>query len=115
MIGLLGQKHYSVSNGMKLTPTETELIGRWKVVNGQVRADATCERIQWLTSGYLEKISASGGGWETLFRDPDDGRYWERTYPMSEIQGGDPPSLLALSPEKANAKYGFKEFASSGF
>ena len=98
---------------MKLTPTETELIGRWKVVNGRVQADATCQRIEWLTSSYLEKIAAIGGGWETLFRDPEDGRYWERIYPRSEMQGGGPPSLSALSLEKAYAKYGFTERASS--
>jgi hypothetical protein len=64
-----------MSAAMKLRPTETELIGRWEMADGRVRADATCERIEWLTSSYLEKIAASGGGWETLFRDPDDGRY----------------------------------------
>ena len=82
-------------------------MGRWKIVNGQARADVACERIEWLTSGSLEKIASSN--WETLFRDPDDGRYWERTYPMSEMHGGGPPSLFALSAEKAHAKYRFTE------
>jgi Immunity protein 27 len=99
---------------MKLAPTETELIGRWEMVDGRVRGDTTCQRIEWLTSSYLEKITACGGGWETLFRDPDDGRYWERRYPMGEMQGGGPPSLFLLSAEKANAKYGFTEPADGG-
>jgi hypothetical protein len=88
---------------MKQRPTETELIGRLEMVDGRVRGDATCERIEWLTSRYLEKIAASKnwGEWETLFRDPEDGRYWQRSYPMGEIQGGGPPSLIALSVEKA--------------
>ena len=42
---------------MKLRPTETELIGKWEIVDGQIRRDATCERIEWLTSRYLEKIA----------------------------------------------------------
>jgi Immunity protein 27 len=94
---------------MKLSPTETELIGRSEMVDGLVRADATCQRIEWLTSSYLEKIATSKdwGGWETLFRDLDDGRYWERTYPQSEMHGGGPPRLTALSAEKAHAKYEF--------
>jgi hypothetical protein len=98
---------------MKPSPTQTELMGRWEIVDGRVRADATGERIEWLTSNWLEKIAASkdSGGWETLFRDPDDGRYWERTYPQSEMHGGGPPSLIALSAEKAHAKYGFTESA----
>jgi hypothetical protein len=96
---------------MKLRPTETELIGRWEIVNGQVRPDSTCQRIEWLRSSYLEKITSSN--WETLFRDPGDGRYWEKTYPHGEMQGGGPPSLFALSAEKAYAKYGFTESARS--
>ena len=104
-----------MSAAMKLRPTETELIGRWQIANDRVRADATGERIEWLTTNWLEKIATSkdSGGWETLFRDPGDGRYWERTYPMSEMHGGGPPSLFALSVEKAHAKYGFTERASS--
>ena len=103
-----------MSAATKLSPTETELIGRSEMAEGRARADSTCKRIEWLTSRYLEKITASGGGWETLFRDPDDGRYWERTYPMGEMQGGGPPSLFLLSAEKANAKYRFTEPADGG-
>jgi Immunity protein 27 len=98
---------------MKLKPTETELIGRWEIVNGRVRGDATCEQIEWLTKNHLQKLAVSKqwGGWETLFRDPDDGRYWERIYPMGEMQGGGPPRLIVMSPEKAHAKYNFTESA----
>jgi len=96
---------------MKLSSTETELIGRWEMLDGRVRGDATCERIEWLTSSYLEKIVSSN--WETLFRDTGDGRYWEKTYLQSEMHGGGPPSLFVLSVEKADAKYGFTERASS--
>jgi hypothetical protein len=63
---------------MKLSSTETDLIGSWELVNGEVQADATCKRIEWLTTGRLEKIAA--GNWTILFRDPEDGRYWELTY-----------------------------------
>jgi hypothetical protein len=100
-----------MSDAMKLSPTETELIGRSEMVDGRVRADATCDRTEWLTTSYLEKIAASKnwGEWETLFRDPSDGRYWERTYPESEMQGGGPARLSVLSVEKAHAKYGFTE------
>jgi hypothetical protein len=67
VIGSLGHEHYSMSAAMKLRPTETELIGRWEMVDGRVRADATCERIEWLTTSCLEKIAASKnwGEWET--------------------------------------------------
>jgi len=42
----------------------------------------------------------------TLYRDPDDGRYWERTYPQSELHGGGPPELRVLATEDARQKYG---------
>jgi hypothetical protein len=92
---------------------ETELIGKWEIVDGQVQADATYERIEWLTTNCLEKIAASDGGWDALFRDPSDGRFWERTYPKGEIQGGGPSRLSVLSPEKAHAKYQFRQPARS--
>jgi hypothetical protein len=66
-----------------------------------------CVRIEWLTTGCLEKIAASN--WTILFRDPEDGRYWELTYPKGELQGGGPPRLTVLSPEKAHAKYQLSE------
>ena len=53
VIGLLGYTQYSMSATMKLTPTETELIGGWEMVVGRVRADGTCERM----NGWLEAIS----------------------------------------------------------
>ena len=89
---------------MKLEQTETDLLGKWESVGNRVIADKTCERIKALTSQWLQKIA--GGGWETLYRDPEDGRYWELTYPESHMHGGGPPRLTYLSKEQARAKYG---------
>src|ERR1700740_3069555 len=91
----------------KLKPGEVELVGKWITVNGQVHPDETCERIQWLTAHHLRKVATSKqwGDWETLFEDHDDGRFWERTYPNGEMQGGGPPRLSILNPEQAQVKY----------
>jgi immunity protein 27 of polymorphic toxin system len=89
---------------MKPTPHETELIGHWLVENGRAGSDAICNRIEWLTTHHFRKIA--GGGWETLFQDPDDARYWERTYSQSEMHGGGPPALKCISREEAQNKYG---------
>jgi hypothetical protein len=93
---------------MRLQPEETELVGKWFVLNGQVRGDATYERVQWLAANHLRRLAISKeyGAWETLFQDPDDGRYWEQTYPEGYTHGGGPPALRCLSREEAKAKYG---------
>jgi hypothetical protein len=93
---------------MKINPQEIELVGKWIAEKGQMHADTACKRIQWLTSNHLRKVAISkqSGGWETLFQDPDDGRYWEQTYPLSGMHGGGPPTLKCLSREQAKAKYG---------
>jgi Immunity protein 27 len=93
---------------MRLNPQETELVGKWIVQQGQVRGDATCERIHSLTSNHLRRVAVSKqwGAWETLFQDPDDGRYWEQTYPEGDLHGGGPPTLKHLSKDQAKTKYG---------
>lgn len=92
---------------MKLQPEETELTGRWVQGGGKIRGDAACERIEWLTSHHLRQVAISKqwGAWETLFQDPDDGRYWERTYPQSELHGGGPPRLAVMDGNLAKKKY----------
>jgi hypothetical protein len=89
---------------MKLEPEETDLRCEWDVVDGKVIGNAVCDRIDHLVSQYL--LQVAGGGWETLYQDPYDGRYWELTYPQGEMHGGGPPRLTHLSDEQARAKYG---------
>ena len=86
---------------------EQELAGNWVKEGKTVRGDAITDRINWLVEHNLKKIAVGGGGWETLYQDPEDERYWERTYPQSEMQGGGPPKLQVLSPAQAKAKYQF--------
>jgi hypothetical protein len=72
-----------------------------------VRADDTCKRIDWLVNEALEEVAVSPewGTWEVLYRDPSDGRYWERTYPEGNMQGRGPPRLRCILLEEARAKY----------
>jgi hypothetical protein len=53
-------------------------------------------------------VSPLSGAWETPFQDPNDGRFWERTYPHSEMHGGGPPRLTLMSTEKVRKKYGIE-------
>jgi Immunity protein 27 len=104
----VNNQHHSDAVIMILKPSETELVGNWKMQDGRLVADETADRIEELTKSYLRQIAVSTdvGGWETLFQDPKDGRYWERTYPRSEMHGGGPPLLRCISREEARAKYG---------
>ena len=92
---------------MKLRPDENVLMGSWLYVNNVVCRDDVCNRIEWLIANELKKIASSSkwGDWETLFQDPSDGRYWERTYPQGDLQGGGPPQLRAISEKDAKSKY----------
>lgn len=92
---------------MKLRPNETVLTGSWIEVGSGVQADDVCKRIDWLISNDLKKVASSPqwGDWETLFQDLSDGRYWERTYPRGDMQGGGPPQLQVISATAAKAKY----------
>lgn len=89
---------------MQLRSDESDLIGQWLVVNGKVVDDSISERIKALVDQQLEKVA--GGGWETLYRDPADGRYWELTYPQGELHGGGPPRLKCLSDPEVIKRYG---------
>ena len=90
----------------ELAPEEVDLRGYWLVQKDRsVIADATDERIEWLTTQKLERIENDWSGWETLYRDPRDGRLWELTYPQGEMQGRGPHRLHVLSRDEAAAKY----------
>jgi hypothetical protein len=79
---------------MNLAPQEIELIGSWRLEGSQMVADTTCQRIEQLIAGQLQKIGTDTSGWEALYRDPSDDRFWEITFPQGEMQGGGPPKLV---------------------
>ena len=84
---------------------ENKLVGKWNVVNGNVESDATCLRIEKLLTNDLSKVAESDDGWDILYRDNNDGRYWELTYPHDDYHGGGPPCLVHISDEEARKKY----------
>lgn len=92
-----------------MRPDERDLVGKWNFDGAKTRGDEVCDRIRYLTEQVMEKLAVSRdyGAWETLFRDPADGRLWERTYPQGEMHGGGPPRLAVISEEEARRKYDF--------
>lgn len=89
----------------KIMNSEQEIRGEWVLIQGNVQANESCQRIEWLISEYLIKLATDGSGWEHLYFDQEDGRYWELTYPNSESHGGGAPLLKCISKHEANMKY----------
>ena len=90
-----------------LTPAETKLIGAWVMKGGAVVGDATCTRIRALTKTQLVFLSRSSDGSSRLYRDPNDGRLWEYTFPQSGQYGSGAPSLVVISAREASERYSY--------
>lgn len=90
---------------MRLRADETKLVGSWTMVDGLMIEDETSRRIRTLIKEQLTPIASSTDGWERLYKDPQDHRLWELTYPSGEMQGGGPPSLRVINEDAAQRKY----------
>jgi hypothetical protein len=88
-----------------LRSDETVLVGRWEATPAGVVADEVAKRIKSLVAYSLVKVATDDSGWDTLYRDPNDQRFWELTYPQSEMHGGGPPKLEHITTENALRKY----------
>lgn len=86
---------------------ETKLTGSWVRKGDLIVEDENCIRIRFLITDYLRRVTSDWSGWEVLFQDPLDNRYWELTYPHSDWHGGGPPALFCLNESEARKKYAF--------
>ena len=89
----------------RIFPEETAIVGTWLVESGRPTADQTSRRIDELIGNYLMEVASSDGGWSCLYRDPNDGRYWELTYPDSCLHGGGAPQLRTIAQDEAATRY----------
>jgi hypothetical protein len=90
---------------MMIASDESSIVGTWKMIGGKIEADETCLRIDRLIHEHLKESGRDASGWDVLYVDPTDGRYWELTYPQGEMHGGGPPALAVLSAREAQEKY----------
>ena len=86
-----------------LKAEETELVGMWLDLGVKVTGDAVTDRVEWLTGERLEKLAENGAELTELYRDPRDGRFWEKILPFA----GGPPTLRCITPATAAARFGF--------
>ncbi len=94
---------------MKIKPFETELKGGWTFSGSKVELDNVSKRIDLLISNYLIEVGVDDSGWNKLYKDPENNRYWELNYPESELHGGGAPQLKSVSQEDAEKRYILKE------
>ena len=93
---------------MPIASTEIMIEGDWGFENGRMIPNAAVKRIRSLISDELTKIAVSSNGWEALYQDPQDGRYWELTFLHGEMHGGGPESLRLIDDDRAKQKYGMR-------
>lgn len=91
---------------IRIKPNEIQLQGGIKVVGFPLEFDETSERIFFLVQDYLIAIGSDDSGWNRLYQDPEDLRYWELSYPESEMHGGGAPLLQNISIEEVRERYG---------
>jgi Immunity protein 27 len=92
---------------IKLKKSETMLCGSWEFRNSRMEADDVCRRIDKLIAECLIEIAVDESGWNKLFLDPVDKRYWELSFPNSEMPSGGPPCLKSVTLTDAKSKYKF--------
>jgi hypothetical protein len=73
-----------------------ELTEHWVVQGSSVSAEGDAAKIDALLSAELIKLSATDGGWRTLYRHRLTGGLWELSYPQGEMHGGGPRRLRQL-------------------
>ena len=90
----------------ELDPDERRLVGGWVEQQGGRTLDQVDRRIFWLVTRRLVALGQAHHGWEQLYQDPRDGRFWELTFPEGSLHGGGPRLLTCIDEERACEKYG---------
>ena len=89
-----------------LEPHELTLVGGWAERDGQRELDETDRRIFWLVTRRLVARGQVNQGWDQLYQDPRDGRFWELTFPEGSRHGGGPRRLECVAALVVREKYG---------
>ncbi len=86
-----------------LSTEETMIRGYWLDLGSRMVPDSGWERINRLTE-QLELLATSSDGATKLYRNPADGRFWERT-PISSTLPQGPPLMTVITEEQARIAY----------
>ena len=89
-----------------LEPDERQLLGGWTEREGRREHDEVDRRIFWLVTRRLVARGQANQGWDQLYQDPRDGRFWELTFPEGSLHGGGPRRLECVAALVVREKYG---------
>lgn len=85
---------------------EKEILLKGKIFFNKTKnvfeLDEVGKRIEYLIANFLIKVDSDESGWFVLYKNPIDNKYWELSYPDSELEGGGAPTLRVIdldSPE----------------
>lgn len=92
-----------------LKASESILVGGYQFEDGILVPDEVFLRIDFLKGTLLNKVAVDSAGWQVLYEDPEDGRFWELCYPDSGDHGGGAPMLRLITTDEAGAKYRYGE------
>ncbi len=90
---------------MKIKPNETIIESDPIILGSDEDVSKASERIDDLIYNYLIEKARANGGWDILFQDPADQRYWELTAPKGEYHGCGPLRLSYIPNQDATLKY----------
>lgn len=89
----------------QIKPNELVIESDHDILGSIEAANKASMRIDDLTDNYLIEKARANGGWDILYQDPADQRYWELTKPKGEYHGGGPSRLSYISDQDAILKY----------
>ena len=55
--------------------------------------------------GNCVKVATDDSGWEILYKEKSSNKYWELTYPNSEMHGGGEPLVTPITIEDVKLKF----------
>jgi hypothetical protein len=88
-----------------IKPGETELRGFWIDLGSRMEKDTDWQRIEWLTTERFEEVVKAENGLDVLYRDPSDGRLWEKVHDHPALRDGGPPRLSVIDRNLAVERY----------
>jgi len=92
-----------------ISEKETLIECKWNVVEDQVKPNKACARIEWLISDILKLVKVDPAGWEKLYQDPKDNRFWLLFYPQAELHGGGPACLMEITLNEVELRFNAKK------